>query len=227
MAVAAICAMCVTSARPRAAPQTTGDDPKPLHFGTWGVDLRGMDRSTNPGDDFDRYVNGAWASRTEIPADQASTGVGDDVYNLSQAQIRAIIEGAPPATQLGAMYRSFMDEARVESLDARPLAADLNDVKAIADREAFTTFMGRTNGRFGIALFSPSVGADMANPEMNGLYLGQAGLGLPDRDFYLSDAFKTQRDAYRAYIERTFAMIGNAAPATSADTVMTFETTIA
>ena len=56
--------------------------PKVLHFGTWGVDLAGMDRSVNPADDFDRYVNGAWSAKTEIPGDQASAGVGYDVFNL-------------------------------------------------------------------------------------------------------------------------------------------------
>ena len=72
--------------------------PKPLHFGAWGVDLTGMDKNVNPGDDFDRYVNGAWRDRTEIPADQRSAGVGADVFNLTQDQIRSIIETAPPSS---------------------------------------------------------------------------------------------------------------------------------
>src|SRR5690349_17104702 len=63
--------------------------PEALHFGKWGVDLSGMDRQVNPADDFDRYVNGAWIDKTEIPADQGSAGVGYDVFNLSQQQIRA------------------------------------------------------------------------------------------------------------------------------------------
>src|SRR4051794_39796610 len=69
--------------------------PKPLHFGTWGVDLSGMDCKVNPGDDFDKYVNGTWDAKTQIPADQGSAGVGYDVFNLSQEQIRALIEHAP------------------------------------------------------------------------------------------------------------------------------------
>src|SRR5437868_3445191 len=69
--------------------------PAVVHFGSWGLDLTGMDRAVKPGDDFDRYVNGAWLARTEIPADQASTGVAYDVFNMSQTQIRDIIEKAP------------------------------------------------------------------------------------------------------------------------------------
>src|SRR5262252_5840159 len=69
-------------AAPQARLQTSAQAPAAApavkHFGTWGVDLTGMDRSVNPGDDFARFVNGAWADRTQIPADQASAGVGAD-----------------------------------------------------------------------------------------------------------------------------------------------------
>ena len=201
--------------------------PKPLHFGTWGVDLSGMDRKVNPGDDFDKYVNGTWDAKTQIPADQGSAGVGYDVFNLSQEQIRALIEHAPTTTQLGAMYQSFMNEAAVEKVDAAPLLADLKTVAAITDREAFTKFMGQTNGRFGFTVVGPGVAPDPAKPDMNVLFLGQAGLGLPDRDYYLTDTFKPQLDAYRAYIERTFTLVNYPEPAKMADAVVAFETAIA
>jgi putative endopeptidase len=201
--------------------------PKSLHFGTWGVDLTGMDRSVNPADDFDRYVNGAWSAKTEIPADQASAGVGYDVFNRTQDQIRALIENAPATTQLGAMYQSFMNEAAVEARDDKPLQEDLKRVAAIADKAAFTKFMGETSGRFGFTLFGPGVAPDPANPAVNTLFLGQAGLGLPDREYYLVDTFKPQRDAYRAYLERALTMTGDPAPAKTADSVMAFETAVA
>jgi len=201
--------------------------PKPLHFGTWGVDLSGMDRSVNPADDFDRYVNGTWFAKTEIPADQGSAGVGYDVFNLTQDQIRAITENAPTTTQLGAMYKSFMNESAVDAKDDQPLQADLRRVAGIADRAAFTKFMGETSSRFGFSLFGPAVAPDPVKPDMNTLFLGQAGLGLPDRDYYLNDTFKPQRDAYRAYLERVFTMTKDPAPAKSADAVMAFETTVA
>jgi len=207
--------------------QSPAAAPAVRHFGKWGVDLTGMDRSVNPGDDFDRFVNGTWAAKTEIPADQPSAGVAFDVFNLSQEQIRAIIENAPATTQLGGMYKSFMNEAAVETLDDKPLQADLKRVAALPDKAAFTQFMGWTNGAFGIGLFGPGVTSDPSKPAMNSLWLGQAGLGLPDRDYYLTPTFKPQLDAYRAYIERTFTMIGYAEPAKSADAVLAFETAVA
>jgi putative endopeptidase len=207
--------------------QSTSAPPAVRHFGTWGVDLTAMDRAVNPGDDFDRYVNGAWAARTEIPADQPSAGVGFDAFNLSQEQIRAIIENAPTTGQLGGMYQSFMNEAAVEKIGDTPLQADLKRVAAISDTTAFAKYMGETNGAFGIGLFGPGVTSDPAKPSMNGLWLGQAGLGLPDRDYYLTATFKPQLDAYRAYIERTLTMAGYPTPSKTADEVLAFETSVA
>jgi putative endopeptidase len=78
-----------------------------------------------------------------------------------------------------------------------------------------------------ISMFDFGVGADTANPELNVLYLGQGGLGLPEREYYLSDQFKKQRDAYKAYIVRTMTAVGHPNPAMAADTIMGFETEIA
>jgi len=220
----AVCAGTVVIAQQPSASRATV---QPLHFGTWGVDLTAMDRSVNPADDFDRYVNGAWADKTQIPADQASSGVSYDVFNLTQEQIRALIENAPATSQLGGMYQSFMNESVVEKLDDKPLQAELKLVAALADRDAFTKFMGQTNGRFGFTIAGPGVAGDPSKPEMNVLWLGQAGLGLPDRDYYLNATFKPQLDAYRAYIERTFSMVSYPEPAKNAEAVVAFETAIA
>jgi putative endopeptidase len=186
-----------------------------------------MDRTAKPGDDFDLFVNGGWKHRTEIPADQPSTGVGFDVFNRSQAQIRTIIEQAPATSQLGGMYRSFMNEAAVDSRDDTPLLADLKRVSALADKDAFVRYMGETNGAFGLTLIGAGIAPDPANPSINTLFLGQAGLGLPDRDYYLTATFKPQLDAYRAYIERTLRMVDDPDPARHADAVIAFETAVA
>jgi putative endopeptidase len=208
-------------------PQAPAAAPSTRHFGTWGVDLTAMDRAVKPGDDFDHFVNGGWLARTGIPADQTSAGVSFDVFNLSQEQTRAIIEHAPPTSQLGGMYQSFMNEAQVEKVDDKALQVDLARVRALADKAAFTKYMGVTNGAFGFTVVGAGVDADPAKPAMNTLYLGQAGLGLPDRDYYLTPTFKPQLDAYRAYVERALTMAKDPAPAKDADAVVAFEAAIA
>jgi Predicted metalloendopeptidase len=200
---------------------------KPPRFGSWGVDLGARDISVRPGDDFDRYANGSWFRRTEIPADQASAGVDYDVYNLTQRQLSALVISAPASGQVGGLYQSFMDEARIEALGAKPLMADIAQVEAIRDKAEMARFMGRSQGAFGASIVGGEPYADTADPTVNVLWLGQGGIGLPDREYYLSDDFKTQRDAYRAYIVRTMKLIGNAAPERAADAIMAFETEIA
>jgi putative endopeptidase len=125
------------------------------------------------------------------------------------------------------MYHSFMDEAALETLDDKPLQKDLKEVAAITDIAGFTRYMGRTTGAFGIALFGVGSAPDPAHPVVNTLFMGQAGLGLPDRDYYLNANFKPQLDAYRAYIERLLTMVGYAEPAKAADAVLAFETAVA
>ena len=202
-------------------------DPKPLHFGSWGVDLTARDTSVKPGDDFDMYANGGWKAKTEIPADQASAGVDYDVFNLTQDQLRAVVSKASADSQIGALYQSFMDEARIEQIDAKPLMADLAKIDAISSPDEMTRFMGSTQGRFGVSIVGAGPYADPDTPTMNALWVGSGGLGLPDRDYYLTDSFKPQRDAYRAYIERTLKMVGVADAGAAADKIMALETDIA
>ena len=87
--------------------------------------------------------------------------------------------------------------------------------------------MASTFADFGSTLFAAGVLPDPANPTMNIAFVGTSGMGLPDRDYYLLDKYKPQRDAYRAYIERTFDLIGTPNAAAAADRVLAFETEIA
>jgi putative endopeptidase len=208
------------------SPALAADPGKPI-YGDWGVDLTAGDKSVTPGSDFDKYANGAWAARTEIPGDQGSAGVSYDVYNRSQDQLRTLIETAAPSTQIGALYKSFTDEAKVEAVDDKPLKADLAKIAAIKTKADFAAAMGAAQSGFGAGVFSLDIYPDAKNPEINTLYIGQSGLGLPDRDYYLTDGFKPQLAAYTAFVERALKMAGYPDPAKSAADVVAFETKVA
>ena len=112
-----------------ASAQSNGTgEPKVVHFGTWGVDLDTRDTSVRPGDDFARYAAGKWMDETEIPADKSQNGVGSELADRNQEQLRSIVTESPTGSQIGAFYASYMDEARLEQLDAAPLKADLDRV---------------------------------------------------------------------------------------------------
>jgi putative endopeptidase len=208
------------------------EEPTGKAFGAWGVDLTSRDLKTPAGDDFFTYANGTYLAKTEIPADQSSTSAGRDVFNLTQDQLRELIDASvakattPTAAQIGGLYKSFMDEAGVEAADARPLASDLAAIQAVSSKPEFVRYMGKTATNFGSSVFGLGVYADAKKP-ISTLYLGQAGLGMPDRDYYLTDGFKDKKDAYLAYITRTFTLIKDATPEEKAKAVLAFETEIA
>jgi putative endopeptidase len=198
-----------------------------------GLDLSTRDLNVAPGDDFFRYAQGTWYDHAVIPPDQAATGVDYNIYNRTQDHLRTLIEAAAAdpkdatQAQIGGLYKAFMDEARIEALDDAPLKPDLARIAAVQDKAAFTILMGKTNGGFGIALFGLDVGPDPRHPNVNILSISQAGLGLPDRDYYLTEGFKAQKAAYLAYLQRLLTMIGYADPAASAQAVLALETRIA
>ena len=201
--------------------------PRVVHFGTWGVDISTRDLSANPGDDFQRYAAGKWLDTHEIPADKSQNGVGSELADRNQEQLRAIVMTSPADSQLGAFYQSYMDEPRLEQLDDAPLKLDLARVDAIKTKAEFTRYMAGTLHDFGNTLYALGTIPDPANPKVNIAFVGSNGMGLPDRDYYLLDKYKPQRDAYRAYIQRTLDMVGTPNASAEADKVLAFETEIA
>jgi len=202
-------------------------------FGAWGFDLAGRDTSVKPGDDFNEYANGTYLRTTEIPADKSRFGPFDVLYENAQSQLKSIIEtsAANPANEnarkVGALYASFMDEAKIEQLGATPLAADLAAVKAVTDHAGMARLMGESHSGFGGSLFGIDVFEDLKNPNLNSAYLGQGSLGLPDRDYYLKPDFAAQREAYLAHLTTTLTAIGWADPAKTAADILAFETKVA
>ncbi|HET9335244.1 MAG TPA: M13 family metallopeptidase [Sphingomicrobium sp.] len=198
-----------------------------VKFGKWGVALDSRDLKANPGDDFERYASGAWMDATEIPADKPSNSVGSEVNDRNQERLQSIITGSAKDSQIGALFASYMDEARLEQLDASPLMADLARVEAITSKAEFAKHMADTFADFGSTLFALGVLPDPANPTMNIAFVGTSGMGLPDRDYYLLDKYKPQRDAYRAYIQRSLELTSTPNASAAADAILAFETEIA
>ena len=149
-----------------------------------------------PQDDLFRHVNGAWLAKTEIPADKASYGAFDILFDKAQADLRAIVEEAAKSTaktagseaqKIGDFYESFMNEARAEELGLTPLKAELAAIDALKTKTDLARHFARF---FKLNLINPMVGyvdGDAQQPTHDILYVYQGGLGLPDRDYYLKN----------------------------------------
>jgi putative endopeptidase len=220
-----------------AAPSVRAQEPAPLKYGTWGLDLSGMDRSVKPGDDFFRYANGAWLDRTPIPADKPGVSLRLYESDMTEARQHAILESAAkglttsaPTTlegKVGAFYKAFMDEGRIEALGAKPIQPELDAIRAAKTRAALGALMGRHVKGFFNSAFALGVDVDTKDVRHYAVYLGQAGLGLPDRDYYLQAQFAPKKAAYQAYLERLLTLEGWPEPKARAADIVALETRIA
>jgi putative endopeptidase len=195
-------------------------------IGDFGFDSAGMDLSVRPGDDFNAYANGAWAKRTIIPGDDPYWGVWDALQERTQVQVRDILETAarahaPAGTNLrkmGDFYAAFMDQAAIDRRGAAPLEPQLAAIARIDSYEALAAAMGEAI-RVGDSMpVTIVIYADFKRPEVSVAYVGQGGLGLPDRDYYLKDdpQMAAARAAYLAYAARLLQLAGLAPKMTAA-----------
>jgi putative endopeptidase len=211
------------------------EGPAPL-YPPFGVDLSARDLAVRPGDSFFGYANGAWIARTEIPADKPFMTTGQVLRDRAEAQLRTLIEtaaaraGHEPTTlegKVGAYYRAFLDEAHIEALGLRPLAPELEAIAKARSREDLARRMGRTASGFESAFFSVGIDVDLKDPAHYAVYLGQAGLTLPDRDYYLKPEFATTRAAFERYVKELLTLAGDRDAAGEARAILALETRIA
>ncbi|MFP2911371.1 M13 family metallopeptidase, partial [Pyxidicoccus sp. 3LFB2] len=203
-----------------------------------GVELKHLDRSVRPQDDFYQFVNGTWLKTTPIPADRARYGTFIELADNAELAMRTIIEeaGAAQARQpgstpqkVGDLYNSFMDTQRIEAQGVEPVRAELQRVKALKSAagmpELFAEFM-----RDGVQVpFGIFVGQDQKQATRYIVYASQNGLGLPDRDYYFKQEprFVETRAAYVAYIEKLLTLAGEKDAKKAAQAILQLETALA
>ena len=187
-------------------------------LGTFGFDTAGMDKSVAPGDDFFAYANGTWAKNTPIPEDKARFGAFDVLGDRSLERTRQIIEtaaksgtaGDANAQKVGAYYSAFMDEAAIEAKGVTPLQPGFKRIDALHAPADLARLFGE-GATTGLPIpFRVGVVQDAKHPGRYIIGISQAGLGLPDRDYYLGDApkFVEVRAKYVAYIAQLFMLAG-------------------
>ena len=205
-------------------------------YGTWGFDLNGRDTSVRPGDSFMRFANGSALDRMQIPSDRTSYGSFALLRELSDNRVKVMIDALVARTDLVAgsdeqkiadAYRSYMDEARLEALDAQPLQPYLAAIRAANTHDAMAVYMGQTQGRVGSSLFGTGISTDQKAPNRYVVSTGQSGLGLPNRDYYLDARWAEKKVLYQAYVARMLEMIGWDNPVENAAAILAFETRIA
>ncbi|TDN95196.1 putative endopeptidase [Salegentibacter sp. 24] len=205
-----------------------------------GINLAYMDTTVSPQEDFFRYVNGKWVDSTEIPSDQTTWGSFMELRERTNKDALALLEKAstsdsldPTSDQAKAvyLYNTIMDTlARNEKgVDpVKPYLAQVDSIRNIEDLQEFLTEMQQYGG---VGFFSFGVRADAKNSNMNAAYLYPSGLGLPDRDYYVSDDSdsKEKREKYKEHITRMLQYLdySEEEAANAAKRILAFETSLA
>ena len=199
--------------------------------------LQELDRTVRPQDDLFRHVNGRWLASMEVPAEKVNYDTFSELGDRVEADLRAIIEEVAAvqnkrqgssAQQIGDLYASLMDEARIESIGITPVRAQLDKIESIRTPREFAEEAGRLSA---IGVGGPFGGNVAVEPTTGELivHLSQSGILLPDRDYYLTDnpRYIDARGQYVDYLARIFALAGRANVAAEARAVLALETELA
>lgn len=184
-----------------------------------GIDKANMDLSVKPGDDFYRYAAGGWLKSHPLDAEHVSNGAFVDLEEENQKRIQGIIleyAGKPQekgslGQKIGSLYNLMMDSVRLNREGWTPIKPNLDRIKAIKSRAEYQVVTAQLDGEGeGTMMFGVGVGADQKDAANNIVAVGQGGLGLGSRDYYLNEDEQTAKvlNAYKAYLKKLFEMVG-------------------
>ena len=193
-----------------------------------GITIANIDPTVKPCEDFFHFASGNWLKNNPIPAAESRWSSFNELGDRNQAIERAILTEvarnaakAPRgsnAQKVGDFYAAAMDSAAVEAAGLRYLQPHLSRIAAIKDLTEMQRFLADPSSHAGSVWFGTGVGQDEKNSSQYAVQMGQGGLTLPDRDYYLKDDARSKalRAAYAAYLANTFRLLGDDATAAAA-----------
>jgi putative endopeptidase len=235
--LAAIVAISACSPAPQSSDKETATPMEKTVPLSSGIMQENMDLSVKPGDDFFNYVNGKWLEKTEIPADKSSYGGFAILRDEAQADVMAIINASAEGDftqgtdeqKVGGLYRSFMNMEKRNELGVNPLMPEFKRINDIQNYDDLAAYFARSS-KYNLGTpFVIGQYVDFKDPTRYMIYSYQAGLGLPDREYYFKEDEANQkiRDAYVKHIAKMFDLAGLGNGEANAKLVMSLESTLA
>ena len=212
-----------------------------------GIDVAGIDKSVKPGDDFDAYANGAWRKTFEIPEDRSNYGAFTVLVETAEkrnAELISQLAASKPAPgtdarRIADFHAAYMDEAGIEQRGLESLKPQLDAIETIATRADLSRVLGASvradtdplnaTNFYTDNLFGVFVAQGLQDPEHYVASLMQGGLGMPDREYYLSGdkEMVETRKAYETYVAAMLEQAGIADAEKKAKSILALETKIA
>lgn len=181
------------------------------------IDLSAMDTTVKPQNDFYRYCNGNWMKNNPLPSDKSRFGSFDVLRDSSEARIHRIIEELATAKNLkpgtneyriATLYNEAMDSVKLNKEGAAPIMPEIKEIEAVKTKPELVNLIAKLDNEGAGILFSTAVYADDKNSTMNIMHLGQGGVGMGDRDYYLKAENKDIREAYEVYLTEIAKLAG-------------------
>ncbi|MEZ4853010.1 M13 family metallopeptidase [Flavobacterium sp.] len=203
-----------------------------------GININYMDKTVNPADDFFRYVNGKWLDNIEIPADRTRWGSFDELRKNTDDDVMAIVKNALQDSSISSesdqgkalnLYRSILDTVARNKAGVTPLAPYLKEIDNIENANDLIVLLEKYDATLNLGFFGSYVYTDAKNSNKNVVYVGTGSLGLPDRDYYVSDDddMKEKREKYLAHIANMFQFLEKGNTKLIAKNILSLETEMA
>lgn len=204
-----------------------------------GIKLENMNPSVNPGEDFYKYACEGWIKANPLKPEYARFGSFDVVAENNRKQLQDLInelasvkhEQGSIGQKIGDLYNMYMDSARMNKDGITPILADLKKVEDTQDRDALILLFIKNDLLGSGFIFGAGIGADMMDSNNNLVGLGQGGLTLGQKDYYINDDEATIkiREGFKKHIINTFKIFGDdeATATRKMESIMNIETKIA
>ncbi len=202
-----------------------------------GIDESIFDKNTRPQDDFFQYVNRNWLESNPIPPEEARWGTFYVSRDKSWEALREILEElngldleqGTEEQKLRDFYLTGMDEPKLNSEGIVPIKKDLDEIFSLGEKSEIAGFLAKIHLKGVSPFWAFDVDPDLKNSDLSALYLGQSGLGMPDRDYYLSEdaKFTEIRKKYLEYLSGLFSLAGIKKNSNDALKVLEIETRLA
>ncbi len=235
-ALARLCLAACAAAAGAGGTAAAASGASPPQLGGFGIELGALDKSIKPGDDFYRYVNGHWLAAEKIPADQSTWGSFDILQVQAEVDVKVIIEATAAAhapagsneQKIGDYYNAFLDSGKIDRLGLTPAREGLGAVAALQTHEQVAALIA--DPRFPLdGPISYGITLDEKNPDRYIVAIGQSGLSLPDREYYLKTdpQFAEIRAKFVVHVEKMLALAGHPDAKREAKQILELETQIA
>ena len=199
------------------------------------LDTSYMDLSISPKSDFYSYANGNWVKNNPLKPEYARFGSFDKLREDNVERLNALfaeMSKMSPAygtndQKIVDLYKQGLDSTRLNSEGATPIAKDLNAIYAAADKQELVKVLADMNKYGSGGFFGVGVDADLMDSDSQVLYMGQGGLGMGDRDYYVAKENAELHEKYRQMIEKFFSLCGLDEPARRAASALKTEDALA